>query len=180
MAGDVMLDRYWFGGTSRISPEAPVPVVHIQESDERPGGAANVAVNLASLSAKTRLLGVVGKDEAGKQLHRLLDELDIECHFTRSSSQPTITKTRVLSRGQQLIRLDQEEKQQQAALPDSMDDALAWANIVILSDYGKGALANVGSLIASCRDAGVPVLVDPKGTDFERYRGATLLTPNQG
>lgn len=174
-----MLDRYWFGGTSRISPEAPVPIVHIQESDERPGGAANVAVNLASLNAQTRLFGVVGQDEAGDRLQKLLTELSIDCQFTRAENQPTITKTRVLSRGQQLIRLDQEEQQQQTALAESIDDGLGWANMVILSDYGKGALANIEKLIARCRAAGLPVLVDPKGTDFERYRGATLLTPNQ-
>ena len=182
MAGDVMLDRYWFGGTSRISPEAPVPVVHIQSGEDRPGGAANVAVNLASLGARTTLHGVVGEDEPGSALRQILGSLDIRCIFTQSDSQPTITKTRVLSRGQQLIRLDREENKRRAqqAVESLSVAALKGMDIVILSDYGKGALTNASDIIALCREAGVPVLVDPKGTDFERYRGATLLTPNQG
>lgn len=182
MAGDVMLDRYWFGGTSRISPEAPVPVVHVQDSDDRPGGAANVAVNLASLGTETILCGVVGEDEAGACLQEILGRMKIHCVFTRSGSQPTITKTRVLSRGQQLIRLDREEhqKRSQQAIEALSTAALEGVDIVILSDYGKGALADASAAIEQCRKIGVPVLVDPKGTDFGRYRGATLLTPNQG
>jgi D-beta-D-heptose 7-phosphate kinase/D-beta-D-heptose 1-phosphate adenosyltransferase len=181
VAGDVMLDRYWFGGTSRISPEAPVPVVHIQSGEDRPGGAANVAVNLASLGARTTLHGVVGKDEPGSALRDILGSLDIRCVFAQSNTQPTITKTRVLSRGQQLIRLDREEskKREQQAIDSLSIAALQGMDIVILSDYGKGGLTNASDIIALCREAGVPILVDPKGTDFVRYRGATLLTPNQ-
>ena len=176
-----MLDQYLFGATSRISPEAPVPVVHVQESDDRPGGAANVAVNLASLGSKTSLVGVVGDDTPADTLQRILKERGIDCRFERVSDRPTITKTRVQSRGQQLIRLDQENA---ADLPgDSMlkalGDALDGAGAVVLSDYGKGALADVAAMIAHCREKGVATLVDPKGTEFQKYKGATLLTPNQ-
>jgi D-beta-D-heptose 7-phosphate kinase/D-beta-D-heptose 1-phosphate adenosyltransferase len=181
VAGDVMLDRYLFGSTARISPEAPVPVVHVRETDNRPGGAANVAVNLASLGVSTCLLGVVGEDAAGESLEWLLDQRGISCRFARVTDRPTITKTRVQSRGQQLIRLDEENA---AALPgDAMSrmlrEALDSAGAVVLSDYGKGALSDIRGLIEVCRDAGIPVLVDPKGTDFSKYRGASLITPNQ-
>ena len=176
-----MLDRYLFGSTGRISPEAPVPVVHVHETDDRPGGAANVAVNLASLGASTRLVGVVGEDAAAKDLENILGQRDIDCDFARASDRPTITKTRVQSRGQQLIRLDQENA---VAMPgDAVVGALGRsvkkAGAVVLSDYGKGALSEVRQLISLCRDSGVPVLVDPKGTDFDKYSGASLLTPNQ-
>ena len=182
VAGDVMLDQYLFGATSRISPEAPVPVVHVQKTDDRPGGAANVAVNLASLGTKTRLIGAVGNDAAADTLERLLTAHGIDCDFARVSDRPTITKTRVQSRGQQLIRLDQENATElrDSALVDALRKAVTGAGAVVLSDYGKGALTDVGAMIAVCRKAGVPVLVDPKGRDFEKYRGATLLTPNQG
>jgi D-beta-D-heptose 7-phosphate kinase/D-beta-D-heptose 1-phosphate adenosyltransferase len=177
-----MLDQYLFGATSRISPEAPVPVVHVQKTDDRPGGAANVAVNLASLGVSTRLIGAVGDDSAAETLENILGGQGIQCDFARVSDRPTITKTRVQSRGQQLIRLDQENA---AALRDSsltaqLANALDGAGAVILSDYGKGALTDVGAMIGLCREAGVPVLVDPKGRDFSIYRGATLITPNQG
>ena len=177
-----MLDQYLFGATSRISPEAPVPVVHVQKTDDRPGGAANVAVNLASLGTKTRLIGAVGNDAAADTLERLLTVHGIDCDFARVSDRPTITKTRVQSRGQQLIRLDQENATElrDSALVDALGKAVTGAGAVVLSDYGKGALTDVGAMIAVCRKAGVPVLVDPKGRDFEKYRGATLLTPNQG
>jgi D-beta-D-heptose 7-phosphate kinase/D-beta-D-heptose 1-phosphate adenosyltransferase len=182
VAGDVMLDQYLFGATSRISPEAPVPVVHIQETDDRPGGAANVAVNLAALGASTKLIGVVGEDAAADTLERILGAQGIACGFARVDDRPTITKTRVQSRGQQLIRLDQENA---AALPGSglaelLGQSLAKAGAVVLSDYGKGALTDVAAMIRLCREAGVPALVDPKGRDFARYRGASLITPNQG
>ena len=181
VAGDVMLDRYLFGSTGRISPEAPVPVVHVQESDERPGGAANVAVNLASLGASTRLVGVVGEDAAAVALESILAERGIDCSFARAADRPTITKTRVQSRGQQLIRLDEENA---AAMPgdamvETLRASLDGAGAVVLSDYGKGALSDVSALINVCRAAGVPALVDPKGTEFNKYRGASLLTPNQ-
>ena len=180
VAGDVMLDRYWFGPTDRVSPEAPVPVVQVKEIDERAGGAANVAVNLASLGTRTRLLGVVGDDDAGKSLESLLTELNIDCRFSRSPGIPTITKLRVLSRNQQLLRLDFEEHPESAgtAVANQLETCLANTDLVILSDYAKGALSQVQELISTCRDASVPVLVDPKGSEFDRYRGATSLTPN--
>jgi D-beta-D-heptose 7-phosphate kinase/D-beta-D-heptose 1-phosphate adenosyltransferase len=182
VAGDVMLDQYLFGATSRISPEAPVPVVHVQQTDDRPGGAANVAVNLASLGVKTRLIGAVGDDAAASTLENLLQAQGIDCSFACVNDRPTITKTRVQSRGQQLIRLDQENAAElrDKALVDAVGEAAVGAGAVILSDYGKGALTDVRGMIELCREAGVPVLVDPKGRDFEKYRGATLLTPNQG
>jgi D-beta-D-heptose 7-phosphate kinase/D-beta-D-heptose 1-phosphate adenosyltransferase len=182
VAGDVMLDQYLFGATSRISPEAPVPVVHVQQTDDRPGGAANVAVNLASLGVKTRLIGAVGDDAAASTLERLLQAQGIECDFARVGDRPTITKTRVQSRGQQLIRLDQENAAElrDSTLADTLGAAVAGTGAVVLSDYGKGALTDVRRMIELCRKAGVPVLVDPKGREFEKYRGATLLTPNQG
>ncbi len=181
VAGDVMLDRYLFGSTGRISPEAPVPVVHVHETDERPGGAANVAVNLASLGVSTQLLGVVGNDDAADTLQAILTERGIVCAFHRVDDRPTISKTRVQSRGQQLIRLDQEST---AAMPSGamvelLRKFVKGAGAVVLSDYGKGALTDVGAMITVCREAGVPVLVDPKGTDFGKYRCASLITPNQ-
>ena len=181
VAGDVMLDRYLFGSTGRISPEAPVPVVHVQETDDRPGGAANVAVNLATLGVSTRLLGVVGEDAAAASLESILSQHGIVCEFARAKDRPTITKSRVQSRGQQLIRLDEENV---AAMPgDAMAKALGksldGAGAVVLSDYGKGTLSDVRGLINACRDAAIPALVDPKGTDFSKYRGASLITPNQ-
>lgn len=177
-----MLDRYWFGGTSRISPEAPVPVVHIRDAEDRPGGAANVAVNLASLGAKTVLLGFVGQDDEADVLRSALRAQDIDCRFSVTEQRPTITKTRVLSRSQQLIRLDREElcTDHSASLCKPLTSALSGNDVVILSDYGKGALTDVSDLIALCRDARVAVLVDPKGSNFEKYAGATLMTPNQG
>jgi D-beta-D-heptose 7-phosphate kinase / D-beta-D-heptose 1-phosphate adenosyltransferase len=182
VAGDVMLDRYLFGGTSRISPEAPVPVVHVRSSDDRAGGAANVAVNLAALGVTTTILGVVGRDEEARRLQEVLEARGITCLFSRSDHRPTITKTRVHSRGQQLIRLDREEPQGEPAGPSltaSLTAALKDVDAVVLSDYGKGALGDVASMIEACRLAGVPVMVDPKGTDFSRYRGSSVITPNQ-
>lgn len=182
VVGDVMLDRYLLGGTGRISPEAPVPVVHVQETDDRPGGAANVAVNLARLGVNTTLLGVVGQDDEAKALESALLERSIDCHFTTSTDWPTITKTRVQSRGQQLIRLDREASigPESSQLTQLLKAHLRNTHAVILSDYGKGSLGDVAAMIAACRDAGVPVFVDPKGAEFAKYRGATLLTPNQG
>ena len=181
VAGDVMLDRYLFGSTGRISPEAPVPVVHVRDTDDSPGGAANVAVNLAALGVVTSLVGVVGKDAAAASLGSILNERGIECAFSEADDRPTITKTRVQSRGQQLIRLDEENAIAMPgdAMADALRHALDGAGAVILSDYGKGTLSDVQTMISACRDAGVPVLVDPKGTDFSKYRGATLITPNQ-
>jgi D-beta-D-heptose 7-phosphate kinase/D-beta-D-heptose 1-phosphate adenosyltransferase len=182
VAGDVMLDRYLFGATGRISPEAPVPVVHVRKTEDRPGGAANVAVNLAALGANTLLLGLVGDDDEAAVLERLVSGHGIDCRFSCIAGQPTITKTRVQSRGQQLIRLDREEPaagDHAGTILATLIAALNEVDAVVLSDYGKGALAQAARLIDACRAAGLPVLVDPKGTDFERYRGASLLTPNQ-
>ncbi|MDA0679013.1 MAG: bifunctional D-glycero-beta-D-manno-heptose-7-phosphate kinase/D-glycero-beta-D-manno-heptose 1-phosphate adenylyltransferase HldE [Proteobacteria bacterium] len=181
VVGDVMLDRYLFGGTSRISPEAPVPVVHVRQNEDRAGGAANVAVNLARLGVRTTLLGVVGQDDEAGALETALRGSNVDCNFTSIPGWPTITKTRVQSRGQQLIRLDREEivPDVQDALTRELDRYLQGANAVVLSDYGKGSLNDVTAMIDACRSAGVPVFVDPKGRNFEKYRGATLLTPNQ-
>jgi D-beta-D-heptose 7-phosphate kinase / D-beta-D-heptose 1-phosphate adenosyltransferase len=186
VAGDVMLDRYWTGPTQRISPEAPVPVVRIQKNESRAGGAANVALNTAALGARTRLLGVVGRDEPAKLLREALDAHGVAAAFLESSDKPTITKLRVLSRNQQLIRLDFEESLSvvgafnRKALGQQFRTALEDAGVVILSDYGKGTLADVAELIAAARAANKPVLVDPKGDDYRPYRGASLLTPNLG
>jgi len=181
VAGDVMLDRYLFGGTERISPEAPVPVVRVRETDDRAGGAANVAVNLASLGVDTTLLGVTGKDEEAAALKTVLEQQQITCRFEAIKNWPTTTKTRVQSRGQQLIRLDREEQGLSGsdALPGLLQKAMKSASAVVLSDYGKGALGKVSAMIDQCRKANIPVLVDPKGSDFDKYRGATVLTPNQ-
>jgi D-beta-D-heptose 7-phosphate kinase/D-beta-D-heptose 1-phosphate adenosyltransferase len=181
VVGDVMLDRYLYGGTERISPEAPVPVVHVRQTDDRAGGAANVAANLASLGVSTTLIGIVGKDDEAAALAAILEQLDIDCRFTTIADWPTTTKTRIQSRGQQLIRLDREEPVTSGSdkLTQTLSTRLKNANAVILSDYDKGALADVAAMIEACRGAGLPVLVDPKGTDFEKYRGATLITPNQ-
>lgn len=184
VAGDVMLDRYWIGPTSRISPEAPVPVVRIRSDETRPGGAANVALNVASLGARTSLLGVVGDDEAARQLRAAAQACGVEPNFVQTHTAPTIAKLRVLSRNQQLIRLDFEESLDEtgsfdrAALQARFAALLADCDVVILSDYGKGTLGDAPALIAAAREAGRPVLVDPKGTNWQRYRGATLLTPN--
>jgi D-beta-D-heptose 7-phosphate kinase / D-beta-D-heptose 1-phosphate adenosyltransferase len=184
VAGDVMLDRYWTGPTQRISPEAPVPIVRIQTNEARAGGAANVAVNTAALGAKTRLLGVVGRDEPARLLREGLEAQGVTAAFLESQDRPTITKLRVLSRNQQLIRLDFEESLSvvgafnHKALVQQFRAALADTLAVILSDYGKGTLTDVAELIAAARAAKKPVLVDPKGSDYRPYRGATLLTPN--
>ncbi|HET7588141.1 MAG TPA: bifunctional D-glycero-beta-D-manno-heptose-7-phosphate kinase/D-glycero-beta-D-manno-heptose 1-phosphate adenylyltransferase HldE [Gammaproteobacteria bacterium] len=180
VAGDVMLDRYWSGATRRISPEAPVPVVRVDGSEERPGGAGNVAANLALLAATATLLGVTGNDEAAEALAALLTSRGIHSRLTQQPGVHTVTKLRVLSRHQQLLRVDFENQQLSAPaqFSDQYQAALAEHAVVVLSDYGKGTLAQVDALIAAARAAGKPVLVDPKGADFERYRGATVITPN--
>ncbi len=183
VVGDVMLDRYWHGGTSRISPEAPVPVVRVEEAEDRPGGAANVALNIASLGARAALAGLVGNDDNADRLASRLDTAGVVTHFERSPGIPTITKLRVMSRNQQLIRLDFEQglgEVDTAGLLTRVEAALPDCDLVILSDYGKGTLNRVEDVIALARAAGKPVLVDPKGSDFRRYRGATLITPNLG
>ena len=183
VVGDVMLDRYWFGEVSRISPEAPVPVVRIERLEERPGGAANVARNAAALGAQVQLLAVVGEDEAGASLARLLDAEGVHAQLTRDPTLSTTVKLRVIGRQQQLLRIDFEDLPAPAALEAKLAEfeaRLAQTQVVILSDYGKGALAHVEQMIRSARSARKPVLVDPKGEDYEKYRHASLLTPNRG
>lgn len=182
VAGDLMLDRYWSGATRRISPEAPVPVVHVERIEDRPGGAANVALNLAALGCQVTLVGVTGNDEAAGILASQLESRGIQAHLWRRGDVPTITKLRVLSHHQQLIRLDFESPLTPLAedpLPELIQAALAENDLLVLSDYAKGTLADTRTLIGLARACGKPVLVDPKGRDFERYRGATLLTPNR-
>ena len=179
--GDVMLDRYWHGATSRISPEAPVPVVKVDAEEGRPGGAGNVALNIAALGGKATLVGLSGRDEPGDILDRQLAEAGVSSRLVRQSEFPTITKLRVISRHQQLIRLDFEDGfpgVDDDALMRNFNAALDDCEVVVLSDYGKGTLQNVAGIIEAARAAGRQVLVDPKGTDFTRYRGATLITPN--
>ncbi|MCG6656713.1 bifunctional D-glycero-beta-D-manno-heptose-7-phosphate kinase/D-glycero-beta-D-manno-heptose 1-phosphate adenylyltransferase HldE [Halomonas campisalis] len=181
VVGDVMLDRYWHGGTLRISPEAPVPVVQVRDSEDRPGGAANVALNIASLGAHAALAGLVGDDDNGERLRSALDVAGVSTHFECSIGIPTITKLRVVSRNQQLIRLDFEQglgEVDTRGLLARVEQALPDCDLVILSDYGKGTLNRVEALIELARAAGKRVLVDPKGSDFGKYRGASMITPN--
>ncbi|MDR0218222.1 MAG: bifunctional D-glycero-beta-D-manno-heptose-7-phosphate kinase/D-glycero-beta-D-manno-heptose 1-phosphate adenylyltransferase HldE [Enterobacteriaceae bacterium] len=181
VVGDVMLDRYWYGPTSRISPEAPVPVVKVDTIEERPGGAANVAMNIASLGAHSRLVGLTGVDDAARALTEKLSSVKVQCDFVPIATHPTITKLRILSRNQQLIRLDFEEGFQNVdAQPmlEKIRQSLPHIGALVLSDYAKGALSQVQAMIRLAQEAGIPVLIDPKGNDFERYRGATLMTPN--
>ncbi len=183
VVGDVMLDRYWFGDVERISPEAPVPIVKIVRTDERPGGAANVARNAAALGARTTLLSVTGADEAGATLERLLAADRVETSFHRDPALPTTVKMRVVARQQQLLRIDFETAPSHEVLATKLADfdrLLASADLLILSDYGKGGLAHIATMIERARAGGKPVLVDPKGDDWERYRGATVITPNRG
>lgn len=183
VVGDLMLDRYWLGKASRISPEAPVPVVHIQANEERLGGAGNVALNIHALGGLATVMGYCGLDEAGDLLIGLLRESGIVDAVQRQPGLRTITKLRVLSRHQQLIRLDFEDSYAEldkAALLETFRQRLNDADVVVLSDYGKGSLVDVEVLIECCRAVGKPVLVDPKGRDFDKYRRATLITPNLG
>jgi len=181
--GDLMLDQYWFGPTSRISPEAPVPVVNVTGEQARAGGAANVAVNLAGLGVSASLVGLVGDDVNGQHLCDMLEDCGIEVDLGISRERPTITKLRVLSRNQQLIRLDTEdtfEPEDVDLIGKILERRIPEADVCILSDYAKGTLSRVPDIITMCRANEVPVLVDPKGRDFTRYRGASLLTPNLG
>lgn len=177
-----MLDRYWFGEVSRISPEAPVPVVHVQRSEERPGGAANVARNAAALGANCSLLSVVGNDEPAQALERLLENDGVASHLHRDSSLATTIKLRVLGRQQQLLRIDFENLPTHEVLDKALEDyaeMLPDADVVVLSDYGKGGLAHIAEMIRMARSLGKTILVDPKGSDYSKYRGANLLTPNR-
>lgn len=186
VAGDVMFDRYWYGATGRISPEAPVPVVRIDKEEGRPGGAGNVAANIASVGARAMVIGVTGDDEAADELERALVEHRVDCDFLRVEGMETTVKLRVISRHQQLIRLDFEAdantgpRVDDAAFNRKVLDALPACDVLVISDYAKGALGDTQTLIREARKAGRPVLVDPKGKDYYRYRGATLLTPNLG
>jgi D-glycero-beta-D-manno-heptose-7-phosphate kinase len=182
VVGDVMLDRYWFGDVERISPEAPVPVARIRRTEERAGGAANVARNIAALGGQAYLLAVIGDDEAGRSLEGLLLTDKVNTYFHRDSNIDTTVKLRVLARQQQLLRIDFESEPSHEVLAAKLDDFKALlpnVDVVILSDYGKGGLRHVQMMIEIARAAGKTVLVDPKGDEYERYRGATLLTPNR-
>ena len=182
VAGDVMLDRYWFGEVERISPEAPVPVVRVARTDERLGGAANVARNVATLGAHATLVGVVGDDEPGRCIEALAARDGIDARLSRDAQADTIIKLRVIGRQQQLLRIDFEALPGEAALQAKLDtvrEAIPHHAALVVSDYGKGALARVDAIIALARQARCPVVVDPKGEDWSRYRGATVITPNR-
>ena len=181
VVGDLMLDRYWDGDTARISPEAPVPVVHVKQVSDHLGGAGNVALNLMSLGVNTHLVAAVGCDAAGQTLQSILDNTQLHCHLSMQEDMETTTKLRVLSRHQQLIRLDFESSLPNCHAQAVNDLALAQlplAKVVILSDYGKGALAGKTALIKAIRAQGIPILIDPKSTDFSHYHGASVITPN--
>ncbi len=182
VAGDLMLDRYWFGDVSRISPEAPVPVVRVTRSEERLGGAANVAFNATALGVRTTLVGVVGADEPGARIEALAGACGIALEAARDAEVPTTIKLRVIGRNQQLLRIDFEQPPGEPMLErthEAVRSALTACDVLVLSDYGKGALARIDALIALARDARRTVIVDPKGDDYSRYAGATVLTPNR-
>ncbi|GAB5099354.1 D-glycero-beta-D-manno-heptose-7-phosphate kinase [Caballeronia sp. LP006] len=182
VVGDVMLDRYWFGDVNRISPEAPVPVVHVQRKEDRLGGAANVARNAAALGAQAGLLCVVGHDEPGERIVELLGESRVAGHLERDPELLTTIKLRVLSRQQQLLRVDFENTPNHEVLAACLArfaELLPQHDVILMSDYAKGGLTHVTQMISEARQAGKPVLVDPKGDDWDRYRGATLITPNR-
>ena len=181
VVGDVMLDRYWFGEVSRISPEAPVPVVLIGKEEQRLGGAANVAWNCKKLGAQTRLLSVVGYDEAGDKLQKLLRREGVEASLHRDRHLDTTQKLRVIGRNQQLLRIDFEKPPSGEALAAKLEEfgrALAACDTVVLSDYGKGGLEHIGDMIRAARRARKRVLVDPKGDNYARYKGCSVITPN--
>ncbi|HLR16333.1 MAG TPA: bifunctional D-glycero-beta-D-manno-heptose-7-phosphate kinase/D-glycero-beta-D-manno-heptose 1-phosphate adenylyltransferase HldE [Alcanivoracaceae bacterium] len=179
--GDVMLDRYWHGKVKRISPEAPVPIVNIQDNDDRLGGAANVALNIANLGAQVELQGLIGHDDNGQALKERLQAQQILHNLTKTHLAPTVTKLRVMSGGQQLMRMDFEKmfsSGESTALLSRFTMSLPQCQAVIISDYGKGTVAQTQDFIDAANEQNIPVLVDPKGTDFSRYRNATLVTPN--
>jgi D-beta-D-heptose 7-phosphate kinase/D-beta-D-heptose 1-phosphate adenosyltransferase len=181
VVGDLMLDRYWHGSTSRISPEAPVPVVHVKDDEQRAGGAGNVALNIAALGAKVSLISFSGEDEAANSLTSMLQNAGVKVLLDKQAGYPTITKLRVMSRHQQLIRLDFEDgfhALQSAQMMQDFSTEMQQVDIIVLSDYGKGTLRHVEKFIALAREKNKVVLVDPKGTDFSRYRHANLITPN--
>jgi len=183
VVGDVMLDRYWFGDVERISPEAPVPVLKVARVEDRPGGAANVARNIAALGAQCTLLSVVGSDEPGSRLEQLMREQhNVNALLYRDDTIATTIKLRAVARQQQLLRIDFETQPSHEVLRAKLEDyraKLSQADVVVLSDYGKGGLAHIRKMIELAKEAGKQVLVDPKGEDYARYQGATLLTPNR-
>jgi rfaE bifunctional protein kinase chain/domain len=182
VAGDVMLDRYWFGDVNRISPEAPVPVVNVRRTEERPGGAANVARNISALGGHVTLLSVVGNDEAGDSLESLLHKESVRALLHRDPELATTVKLRVIGHQQQLLRIDFEHAPSKEVLANKLHDfekCLDEVDAVLLSDYGKGGLTHVARMIEMAAARGKPVLVDPKGSDYSRYRNATLITPNR-
>lgn len=182
VVGDVMLDRYWFGDVNRISPEAPVPVVHVTREEYRLGGAANVALNVAALGAQAALMSVVGADEPARLLGGLLADAGIKAVLREESGLSTTVKLRVSGRSQQLLRIDFERQPARHTVSAMTDDFSAMApgyDAIIMSDYGKGGLSEVAAKIAHARTAGIPVFVDPKGSDYTPYRGATVITPNR-
>ena len=183
VVGDVMLDRYWYGAVERISPEAPVPVVRVEREEERLGGAANVALNVKTLGARATLLSVVGADHAADLLSRLLAARGIEAVLRSDAQLSTIVKLRVIGRAQQLIRVDFESEPDHEVLGQMVDafaEQLPEHDVVLFSDYGKGGLAHIPRMIELARAAGKPVLIDPKGSDYRRYAGASVITPNRG
>jgi rfaE bifunctional protein kinase chain/domain len=182
VVGDVMLDRYWFGNVDRISPEAPVPVVRVENEQERVGGAANVALNVKTLGAQVTLMTMVGKDEPARRLQQLLDHHGVDTVLGHDDHMQTIVKLRVIGRSQQLIRIDFESEPAHEVLAQMLSEferIVGSHDAVLFSDYGKGGLTHITRMIEMARSAGKPVLVDPKGIDYNRYAGATLITPNR-
>jgi rfaE bifunctional protein kinase chain/domain len=182
VVGDAMLDRYWHGAVERISPEAPVPVVKVTREEERIGAAANVAYNAVTLGAQASFLGVVGDDEPGHRLETLLRDTGIQTHLKRDTGLRTTVKLRVIGRQQQLLRMDFENEPDHEVLgqqTEAFGALVPQHDAVLFSDYGKGGLAHIRAMIEAAREAGKPVLVDPKGSDYTRYRGATVITPNR-
>lgn len=182
VVGDIMLDRYWHGEVARISPEAPVPVVHIRREENRLGGAANVALNIKTLGAQVTLLSMVGQDEAARSLRALLDQQGIVAELGEDPGMETIVKLRVIGRSQQMLRIDFEKEPDHEVLADMLERfeaLLATHDAVLFSDYGKGGLAHIPHMIERARAAGKPVLIDPKGSDWARYSGASVITPNR-
>jgi rfaE bifunctional protein kinase chain/domain len=182
IVGDVMLDRYWYGAVDRISPEAPVPVVRVTREEERLGGSANVAFNVVTLGAQASLVSVLGDDDNGVRLSRLVEKSGIQAHFGRDAQLQTTVKLRIIGRQQQLLRADFENQPQSEVLASQtqlFQQLLGSHQAVLFSDYGKGGLTHVADMVASARLSGLPVLIDPKGSDYSRYAGATVITPNR-
>lgn len=181
MVGDVMLDRYWFGSVDRISPEAPVPVLAVQREEARAGGAANVAHNVTALGAHCTLLSVVGQDDAGARLREIVELNGVEAHLVEDAQLKTIVKLRMVAQNQQLLRADFDQVPTEEVLSQCLQayaKSLHNVDVVILSDYGKGGLTHVSKMIQAANEAKIPVIIDPKGHDYSRYKGATLITPN--